>query len=441
VTTRPDARPRLVMKFGGASLGDPRRVVEAVRAERARGGPLVLVVSAREAVTDRLLNGVRRPTDAATHRRVVAELRRDHPGVPGAGERHLERLTALFARLENGRRADGPLVDRILSQGERLAAHWVAGELRRGGVPAIAVEADHLGLMTDNAYGASCIVLDRSRAPVRRGLGRLLARGKVPVVTGFFGRSLEGRVATLGRGGSDYAATAIAALLGAPRVELVKRHVAVLSADPRDVPRARAIPELSYEEAEELAQFGAKVLHPLTIEPARAHGITITVRSLERPQLATTIGPARADRRNRAITALRPLRLFRLRVPGGRQRPGVVAEVAERLRVARVNVVQLFTSSALLCLVVEPTGAARAVRALRPITAEDAAVLDGPVPVALVTVIGDGVLDDLDRLPARAVAGAQGFSATPRALSLAVPERRSREVVRALHTALAGRGG
>ncbi|EQD54327.1 aspartate kinase, partial [mine drainage metagenome] len=177
-----------------------------------------------------------------------------------------------------------------------------------------------------------------------------VARGRVPVVTGFFGRSLEGRVATLGRGGSDYAAAAIGAILGASRVELVKRHVAVFSADPHDVPAARPIPALSYEEAEELAQFGARVLHPLTIEPARAQGVELRVRSLEDASVVTTIGPARSGRRNRALTLLRPLRLLRLRVPGGRQRPGVVAQVSHRLAAARVNLVQLYTSSALLCL-------------------------------------------------------------------------------------------
>ena len=430
--------PPLVLKFGGASLAEPERVTGAVREARAAEGAVVVVVSAREKVTDLLLEAVRRPRDAKRHRAIVDELRRGHPGLPDGGRRHLDRLARLLGEVERSAPPEPPLVDRVLSQGERLAAHWVAGALRRTGVPAVAVEADHLGLTTDNAYGASCIVLDRSRGPVRRGLGRLLARGEVPVVTGFFGRSLEGRVATLGRGGSDYAAAAIAAILGARRVELVKRHVAVLSADPKDVPEARPIPELSYEEAEELAQFGARVLHPLTIEPARAHGVRITVRSLEDPNVATTIGPTQPGRRNRAITALRPVRLFRLRVPGGRQRPGIVAEVAERLRGASVNVVQLFTSSALLCLVVEPRGVAPAVRALRPITTDDAAVLDGPLRVALVTVIGDGVLDDLDRLPAEAVAGAEGFSATPRALSIAVPEARTGRVVRALHQALVG---
>jgi len=432
------SRPPLVLKFGGASLSDLARVVRAVREARSDHGPVVVVVSARAGVTDLLLDTVRHPGDLPRHRAALARLRRAHPDLPEEGRRHLERLGRLLKEVERNGRPDPPLVDRLLSQGERLAAHWVAATLRHAGERAVAVEADHLGLITDNAYGASCIVLDRSRGPVRRGIGRVLARGSIPVVTGFFGRSLEGRVATLGRGGSDYAAAAIAAILAARRVELIKRDVAVFSADPRDVPAARPIPELSYEEAEELAQFGARVLHPLTIEPARAYGVRITVRSLDEPAVATTIGPGRPGRRNRAITVLRPLRLLRLRVPGGRQRPGVVATVAEALRGADVNVVQLFTSSALLCIVLEPPSVRRAVQALKPLTDEEAAVLDLPRRVALVTVIGDGILDDLDRLPADAVAGAEGFSATPRAFSIAVPEARSRRVVRALHAALVG---
>jgi aspartate kinase len=433
-------KPPVVAKFGGASLDDPEHVVSFVRRRTARGERLVLVVSARRGVTDLLQQALARPRSVSGHAHVLAKLRRRHPGLPPSGRRHLDRLERLLADLEMHPDADGPRADRLLSQGERIAVHWIAGLLRAAGVPATPVEADHLGLITDNAYGASCLLLDRSRRSVRAGLGRLLDRGDVPVVTGYFGRSLEGRVATLGRGGSDYAATGIAALLGAKRVELVKRNVAVYSADPNEVPRARPLRDLSYEEAEELAQFGARVLHPLTIEPARAYGLSVTVRSLDDPHLSTTIGPGDPRRRNRAITLLRPLRLFRLRVPGGRQRPGVVAEVADRLTRAHVNVVQLFTSSALLCLLVEPGGTKALERALAPITADAAAVLDGPHRVALVTVIGDRVLDDLDRLPSAAVARAEGFSATPRALSLAVPEERGPAVVLALHRALVERG-
>ncbi len=426
----------VVLKFGGASLADPRRVAAEIRAAGRHGTPVVAVASAREGVTDLLADAVAHPRAVTAHRRVLPHLRDLHPRLPPAGQRHLTRVGSLLASIERDGAADPALRDQVLSQGERIAVHWLSARLHEAGVAATPVEADRLGLVTDNAYGASCILFDRSRTAVRRGLHRLLDRGEVPVVTGYFGRSLEGRVATLGRGGSDYAASGLGALLGADRVELVKRHVAVLSADPREVPAARPIPELSYEEAEELAQFGARVLHPLTIEPARAHGITLRVRSLEDPRVVTTIAPARPGRRNRALTVLRPLRLLRLRVPGGRQRPGIVAEVSQRLASAGVNVVQLYTSSALLCLVLEPPAVLPALRALAPVTQEAAAMVDGPYRVALVTAIGDGILDDLDRLPRAAVDGAEGFSATPRALSVAVPEGRAVAVVRALHRSL-----
>ncbi len=434
------SRPPVVLKFGGASLEDPAHVAEDVRAVRAEGVPVVVVASAREGVTDLLTAALGHPRSRSQHRAAIAEVRRRHPGLPLAGRRHLDRLARLLTWVERTPGRDPALADRVLSQGERLAVHWLSARLAEEGLRAAPVEADHLGLITDNAYGASCLLLDRSRPAVRRGIGRLLASGKLPVVTGYFGRSLEGRVATLGRGGSDYAAAGLGALLGASRVELVKRHVAVLSADPREVPDARPIPELSYEEAEELAQFGARVLHPLTIEPARAYGITLRVRSLDDPRVVTTIAPPRAGRRNRALTILRPLRLLRLRVPGGRQRPGIVAEVSERLSAARVNLVQIYTSSALLCLVLEPTQVLPAIRALAPVTRDAAAMLDGPYRVAIVTAIGDGVLDDLARVPGSVVRGAEGFSATPRALSIAVPLAHGSRVLRELHRALV-RGG
>ena len=426
----------VVLKFGGASLEDPEQVAGDIRQAQRNSTEVVVVASAREGVTDLLSASARHPHSQVQHGRLLDEIRARHPGLPPVGRRHLDRVRRLVEALERSTAPDPALTDRLLSEGERLAVHWLSARLREHGIPAVPVEADHLGLITDNAYGASCILLDRSRAAVRRGLGRILARHDLPVVTGYFGRSLEGRVATLGRGGSDYAAAGIGALLGASRVELVKRHVAVLSADPREVPDARPIPELSYEEAEELAQFGARVLHPLTIEPARAQGIVLRVRSLDDPSVVTTIAPPRAGRRNRALTVLRPLRLLRLRVPGGRQRPGIVAEVSQRLAAAHVNLVQLYTSSALLCLVLEPEQVLPGLRALAPVTREAAAMVDGPYRVALVTAIGDGILGDLHLLPPGTVSEAEGFSATPRALSVAVPESRGTEVLRALHRAL-----
>ena len=155
----------------------------------------------------------------------------------------------------------------------------------------------------------------------------------------------------------------------------------------------------------------------------------------------TTIGPGSAERHNRALTHLRHLRLLRLRVPGGRQRPGIVAELSRRLAAAGVNLVQIYTSSALLCVVLEPGHVVAALRALEPLTRDATGAVEGPFRVTLVIAIGDGILADLDRLPPDAMALAEGFSATPRALSLAVPEARGPQVLRAIHRALVTDGG
>ncbi|MEM0129577.1 MAG: aspartate kinase [Thermoplasmata archaeon] len=431
------ARRRLVvLKFGGASVGDPARIAERTRRLRRGGVRVVIVASARAGVTDLLKGILERPRDRAAHRRAIARVARAHAGAPAAGTALLRRLGQAVSSLEEVGAADPAVSDRLLSYGERLAVVWLADALAGRGVPAVPVEADRIGLVTDGQHGRATVLLERSRRPVRRALGRILARGDVPVVTGYFGRSLEGRIATLGRGGSDYSATALGAILGAARVELVKRDVAVLSADPRLVPTARPIRRLSYEEAEELAQFGAKVLHPLTVEPAKAHGIELVVRPLDQPGASTTIGPPRGPDGMRAISALAPLALIRVRVPGGRQRPGIVAEVTDRLRELDINIVTLFTSSSCLSVVLDRASAARARRGLAALAREGSVALEGPVPVSLVTAIGDGVLDDLGRLPLQVLARGEGLSATPRSLSFAVPVHLGARAVRALHRAL-----
>jgi aspartate kinase len=429
-------RPPVVLKFGGAALSDVQGILARIRAVQAEGAPVVLVASAREGVTDLLTRVLAHPRSRVEHGRILRRIEGRHPELPPAGRAQARRLARLVSLVEASYPADRPLGDRLLSMGERLSVHWLAQRLVEEGIPAAAVEADHLGIVTDNAYGASCILFDRSELAVRRGLRRILSSGRIPVVTGYFGRSLEGRVAVLGRGGSDYSASAIGAILGAARVELVKRYVPILTADPRHVVGARPIDHLSYEEAEELAQFGARVLHPLTIEPARQAGVELWVRSQEHPDVLTTIAATDSEHHTRAVTLLRPLRLLRLRVPGGRQRPGIVAEVSDRLSKARINVVALFTSSALLSLVLEPPHVRGALRALAPVTQDSAAVVEGPYSVALVTAIGDGILAELNRLPSEALVDARGFSATPRSLSLAVEARSGPSALRAVHHAL-----
>ncbi len=441
-----------VVKFGGAALGSEASLASVMAVVRNAPRPLVVVVSAREGVTDLLKTAISTPSDRRRHEQVLERLTALHDGGGTEVQRCLEDLRKQFGKLHRaaGARASGPsrswlarapppLSDAILAYGERLAAHWFARLLERGGVSARAVEADLIGLATDEHHGDAIVLLDRSEVPVKRALLPLLRKGVVPVVTGFVGRTPSGRVATLGRGGSDYTATCLGHLLDAGRVELVKKDVSILTADPRIVPEARPLSRLSYEEAEELAQFGAKVLHPLTVEPARDKGFEVVIRSLVDPSKTTTIGPALPGEGSRALTLLSPAAMLLLRVPGGRQRKGVIAEVSRVLAHSEVNVITMFTSSALLIVLVEHGAGRKARRVLDPFARADGASLEGPLDASLVTAIGEGVLADLGGLPSEVSSRALGVSATSRTLSFAVPISAGHDTLVSLHRTLVGR--
>jgi aspartate kinase len=173
----------------------------------------------------------------------------------------------------------GEARDRVLSYGERLSAPIFAAGLRSTGVAAAALEAGAAGLLTDDRFGAAH-PLPEALAALRRGLA---TRPPVPVVTGFLGRTADGRITTLGRGGSDFSAAFVGAALDADEIQIWTDTSGMLSADPRVVPEARPVPRLSFAEASELAYFGAKVLHPKTLLPAIERDIPVRILNTGAP--------------------------------------------------------------------------------------------------------------------------------------------------------------
>jgi aspartate kinase len=283
----PGRPPLRVIKFGGAALERPREAVALVRNRRRGGSPVVVVVSARAGVTDELLELQEPSRPAAARAFGLAAIERQYPD-PDPETR------TLLAEVERGA-ARAPALPppaeraRFLALGERLAARWFALRLQSVGVPAVPLDADRIGLEVGGSPLEGEVLLDGSRAAVRGALLSALARGSVPVVTGFFGRGTDGRVHLLGRGGSDTTATALGALLDAVEVELVKNDGPIRTADPRLVPEARAIRELSYEDAERIAAAGARVLHRAAIAPARTSGRPVRVVSFADRGLYTLI--------------------------------------------------------------------------------------------------------------------------------------------------------
>jgi aspartate kinase len=273
----------LVMKFGGTSMGSAERmrVAAAILAGERRVRPVVAVVSAMSKVTDLLLDTLRHAEagDEAGMGANLQQLRLRHVEtcrdlVPEAKQEAvlagIEDLIADFQRIAHGIRMLGERpprsVDEAVATGERLSALLMAACLEAQGMRAEAVNAAGI-VVTDAVFGNASPLMGPTREKAQRDLLPLIEAGVLPVVTGFNGATADGRRTTLGRGGSDFSASTLASALDASELWIWTDVDGIMTADPRLVPDAAVLDELTYSEAAELAYNGAKVLHPRTLAP------------------------------------------------------------------------------------------------------------------------------------------------------------------------------
>ncbi|MBI5838153.1 MAG: lysine-sensitive aspartokinase 3 [Candidatus Eisenbacteria bacterium] len=288
----------IVMKFGGTSVRNARAmsaVAEIVAAARPRK-PLV-VVSAVSGATDILLKaafaaGEGQGKDAGA---AVAALHERHVGIAddiapageapalrAAIEREIEELALLLRSVSTLGELTPRSLDAAAAFGERLSSHLVAAAMRKRGLPAERVDSRSF-VVTDEAFTSAAPDTDATRTRCRTMLLPLLDAGTVPVAQGFIGATPAGVTTTLGRGGSDYSAALLGAALDAETIQIWTDVDGLMTTDPRVVPGARRIRVASFDEAAELAYFGAKVLHPATVLPAVESGIPVEIRNTLNP--------------------------------------------------------------------------------------------------------------------------------------------------------------
>jgi aspartate kinase len=283
----------LVMKFGGTSVGDAARirdVIEIVRGRLARRP--VVVVSAQSGVTNELIalaeSAAKGETPAAALRARFDKLLADLALPADLVEEELDELDALLKGITLVGDLTPRSLDRMMSFGERCSARIVAAAMTKAGIPSAPHMAYDVGLLTDSNYGAAAVE-PSTWEDIPRLLGPRVAKGETAVVTGFIARDKDGFLTTLGRGGSDYSAAIFGAALAAEEIEIWTDVDGVMSADPRAVPAATSLDTMSFAEAAELAYYGAKVIHPATIQPAVAKNIPIRVLNTFRPQSKGTL--------------------------------------------------------------------------------------------------------------------------------------------------------
>jgi len=341
----------LVMKFGGTSVGSAGafgHVAGIIRQARAEWHNVVVVTSAMSGVTNALLNsalkaarGELQPLEETEE--VLAEL---HNGAarqlihdPALLNETLSQTSQLITSFGDLCRAIHVLgeaspraLDAVASLGERLCVRLLSAVCRENGIPAQFVDAAGLVITNANFQNAHPNMESTARA-VHALLDPLLAEGTVPIVTGFIGSTPEGVTTTLGRGGSDYSAAILGSVLPADDIWIWTDVDGVMTADPRIVPEAATIPEISYEEIAELAYFGAKVLHPKAVRPVIEAGIGLRICNTFNPSNPGTRliinhknGKAPDVKRViKAVTAIQKQRLITVEGRGMLGVPGVAA--------------------------------------------------------------------------------------------------------------------
>jgi aspartokinase/homoserine dehydrogenase 1 len=405
-----------VMKFGGTSVGNAeciQRAAEIIGAATNDGG-VVAVVSAMSGVTNRLIEAAHQSEtgDATAAEELGTILRKQHSEaiaalisddgkraqLAGETERVIEEVTSLCRGTALLRELTPRALDGISSAGERLSARLLASALRELRVPAVAVEATEV-IVTDSSYGQAEPLMDETRKRVSQRLLPLLGEGAVPVVTGFTGATPGGILTTLGRGGSDYSATILGAALNASEVIIWTDVDGVLTADPGLVPEARTLREISYNEAAELAYFGAKVLHPKTLRPVAEAGIPVWIRNSFAPQQQGTKITESGHPTARGVKAITAISDVSLITVGGRGivgLPGVAAKTFTAAANAQANVLLISQSSSGndICFIINTTDSVRTVEKLRQAFAFDLAHqqvehITVNSEIAIVAVVGD----------------------------------------------------
>jgi aspartate kinase len=409
----------VVMKFGGTSVGSVpalKHVIGIIQKAVQRGDEVVVVLSAMNGTTDLLLRGARQAEKGeletaqrghqellARHSAVIQDLLAGSPR-QAAVQDEIRALLGEFDSLCTSIKVLGELTPRALdviaSTGERMCVRQVAAVLDHHGIPAIPVEATQV-IVTDDRYGGASPLMPLTAERSQAVLLPLLAKGIVPVVTGFIGATEAGILTTLGRGGSDYSATILGRALGSDEVWIWTDVSGVMTADPRIVPDARTIPYLSYAEVGEMAYFGAKVLHPQAIKPAMRSGMPVRILNTFQPDHPGTLitkDPDGSGQTVKAITVIKGLSLVYVEGTGMLGVPGVAARTLGAVARGGTSVLMISMSSSeqSICFVVPTSEVINVVAAVRvemsgELQRRDIENIEAQDHIVILAVVGAGM--------------------------------------------------
>ncbi|MDO5853748.1 MAG: aspartate kinase [Thermoplasmata archaeon] len=445
-----------VMKFGGTSVGSAEALKRVGSIVADTEGDRVVVVSAMSGITNFLVSVVDNPlTDPDG---VIEQFANKHLLTASQlfGGETMDEFRAEFdGRLNGFRQAlladrDDPYYkDAVVSQGERFSSLLLAFVLRDMGLKSVAITSEDAGIIAVGRPGNGSADLLNTATGMTMKVRPLLSMGVVPIITGFYGVGSDKRPITFGRGGSDYSAAVVANAIDADMLEIWTDVDGFMSADPRIIPDAKKIPEMNFGEAAELAYFGAKVLHPRTIEPVRLKHIPLKVKNSFRPEEpGTLIHHLRKSTSEmlRSVAAKTDLSIITISSAEIAYRPAMVARIIDKIADINVIIYSISTSLSTVAFLVHNNDVKQTLRQLNGLSGGDIERIDVKNDVALICAVGDNLLDkcgvsgDIFGAVKEANANVEMISegASDVSLNFVVPMSRVIDVVKALHDRFIG---
>lgn len=402
----------IVRKFGGSSLRDAAGLctIADIIGDASQEGSII-VLSAIQGVTDMLAQAVCASLECwASAERILTGIVDIHSTL---ADECIEQddirsdvvfsISDIFLRLERLLRGVGytgeatPRVkDEIMSMGERLSVRLMAGMLACRGVPVTRYDGDSIPLIAHGAWGSGCGDITRIRESLPAVFEAVQERGGCTLVTGYFGRTANGDVLTFGRGGSDYVAALLADALQAEKLEIWKDVDGFLSGSPEMVEGGVFLERLSYDEAAELAYFGANILHPRTVEPLLERCVPIEIKNTFRPgRRGTWI----ADQKRvssgivKSVTCDRNVALLRIHGADVGYTIGLLANLVSRLSSRSINIRSVMTSQTCINILLDRPDLETACRMLCGLHPEGVDKIEPVDDIGLVAVVGEGLLE------------------------------------------------
>ena len=445
-----------VMKFGGTSVGSAEALKRVANIVANTEGDRVVVVSAMSGITNFLVSVVDNPlTDPDG---IIEQFSNKHMMTASQlfeGETMEEFRSEFEGRLGGFRKAlmadrENPYYkDAVVSQGERFSSLLLAFVLRDMGIKSVALTSEDAGIIATGRPGNGSADLLNTATGMTMKVRPLVSMDIVPIITGFYGMSADKYPITFGRGGSDYSAAVVANAIDADMLEIWTDVDGFMSADPRIIPDARKIPEMNFGEAAELAYFGAKVLHPRTIEPVRLKHIPLKVKNSFRPEEpGTLIHHLRKSTSEmlRSVAAKTDLSIITISSAEIAYRPAMVARIIDKIADINVIIYSISTSLSTVAFLVHNNDVKQTLRQLNGLSGGDIERIDVKNDVALICAVGDNLLDkcgvsgDIFGAVKEANANVEMISegASDVSLNFVVPMSRVIDVVRVLHEKFIG---